>query len=403
MPRGTSRCVNRRSGKARSTRIRAGLLLPALLAACGGDDETVEAPATKGTHYLHAGGGGAIVSFRADLATGALVRQGITPVGEDARLAELDRGRGRVYVQSQKGTPHVLLVFEIGQVGADAGKLTQTAELPLPYPAVEGITQMALHPTAPWFLYSVTNRSPGLEDQLAPVAADGQLGPHRTISLIFYGFGWDPLGKFFYGLDGELIYQFAFDARAGEITALDPPHALGSSGRQVLGLRHHPNGRWVFSVEESELGRYGYDPATGQLTGEAFFPNPLSSDPIYWTTIELHPGGRFLYAFGNVRGSNQGIIDVFSVDPVTGDLRWVEREAGGELHQVIHRGLGGPLLLGDWLYSGGPGSSDRWRGAPILTRYRIHHDDGALSPVGDPIELEAQVAVNFVFATAAGP
>jgi hypothetical protein len=377
------------------------LLLPALLAACDGG-EGVEAPAMTGTVYLHAGGGGAIASFRADLATGALVRQGITPVGEDARLGALDGRRGRLYVQTQEGTPHVLLVFDVGRVGPDAGKLTRTAELALPYPAVEGITQMALHPTAPWFLCSVTNRSPGLEDQLSPVGPDGQLGPQRTISFIFYGFSWDPLGRFFYGLDGEHIYQYTFDAQAGEITALDPPHAVGSGGRQVLGLRHHPNGRWVFSVEENELGRYGYDPATGQLTGEAFFPNPLTAEPIYWTNIEVHAGGRFLYAFGRVRGIDLAIIDVFTVDPATGDLRWVERETGGELHETIHRGLGGPLLLGDWLYGGGPGASDRWRGAPILTRYKIHRDDGALSPVGDPIELEAEVAVNFIFATS-GP
>jgi hypothetical protein len=375
------------------------MLPTALLAACGSGDPRVETPAAAGTAHLHAGGGGAVVSFRADLTTGALMREGITAVGEDARLAELDRRRGRLYVQSQKGTPHVLLVFEVGP----AGTLARTAELPLPYPAVEGITQMGLHPTAPWFLYSVTNRSPGLEDQLAPVAADGQLGPQRTISLLFYGFGWDPRGTFFYGLDGERIYQFAFDARAGEITALDPPHAAGSSGRQVLGLRHHPNGRWVFSVEESELGRYRYDAATGALIGEAFFPDPLAAEPIYWTTIEVHAGGRFLYAFGKIRDSNLAIIDVYTVDPATGDLRWVERETGGELHQVIHRGLGGPLLLGDWLYSGGPGCSHRWRGAPILTRYRIHRDDGTLSPAGDPIELEAPVAVNFIVATTAAP
>jgi hypothetical protein len=392
-----------RSGKAHAPRLRAALPLAALLAACGSGGQGSEAPAPTGTTHLHAGGGGAIVSFRADLATGALLRQGITPVGEDARLAELDARHGRLYVQSQQGTPHVLLVFDVGLAGAAAGTLTRRAELPLPYPAVEGITQMGLHPTAPWFLYSVTNRSPGLEDQLAPVAADGQLGPQRTISLLFYGFGWDPPGRFFYGLDGERIHQFAFDAQAGEIAALDPPHALGSSERQVLGLRHHPNGRWVFSVEESELGRYRYDPATGQLTGEAFFPDPLSAEPVYWTAIEVHAGGRFLYASGKIRGSNLAIIDVFAVDAATGDLRWVERETGGELHQVIHRGLGGPLLLGDWLYSGGPGSSDRWRGAPILTRYRIDRDDGRLSPAGDPIELEAPVAVNFIVATSAGP
>jgi hypothetical protein len=398
----------RRSGKrplALMVTLLAAAALPAACGGGGGGNSNDGSPGLDGspgpaaTAYLHAGGGGAIASFRADPATGALVRLGTTPVGEDARLAELDRRGRRLYVQTQKGTPHVLLMFDVDA----AGKLTRTAELPLPYPAVEGITQMALHPTAPWFLYSATNRSPGLEDQLLPVGADGQLGPQRTISLIFYGFGWDPPGKHFYGLDGEFIYQYAFDAQAGDIAPLDPPHAVGSTGRQVLGLRHHPNGRWVYSVEESELGRYGYDPATGALVGQAFFANPLIAEPIYWTTIELHASGRFLYAFGKVRGTNLAIIDVFTVDGTTGELRWVERETGGELHQVIHRGLGGPLLLGDWLYTGGPGSSDRWRGAPLLTTYRIASGDGALSPAGDPLELDAGLAVNFIFATPAGP
>ena len=117
--------------------------------------------------FLYAGGGAHLHAFRMDLTSGALAFLAREPAGDDARIHELDAARRRVYVQTQIGSPLVIVSYALG---AD-GRLTLIADQALPYPLVEGMTQLGLHPTEPWMLVSATNASPGLEDQLMPVRA----------------------------------------------------------------------------------------------------------------------------------------------------------------------------------------------------------------------------------------
>jgi 6-phosphogluconolactonase (cycloisomerase 2 family) len=269
---------------------------------------------------------------------------------------------------------------------APDGALTRAAELPLPYPMVEGVTQIILHPSASWLLFSATNGSPGLEDQLLPVAADGTLGQPSVISQEFYGFAWDPTGRYFYGFDGEAIFQYLFELTAGTITPSDPLHADGSAGRTVLALHNHPAGRWVYSVEEGALGLFDTDSASGVLQARSHVTNPIPAEPIYWTSLALHASGRFLYALGYVAGTRLALVDAFAIDPATGALRFLERETGAGPHALTHEGLQAPLLLGDHLYLGGQATAEPHRGQPIVTTYRIDAS-GTLTPAGDPLGL----------------
>src|SRR5439155_65344 len=81
----------------------------------------------------------------------------------------------------------------------------------------------------------------------------GGLGMPTVISTDYYGFTWDPTGRYFFGLDGVAIGQFAFDAASGALQPRDPPQAAGSAGRQFLALESHPGGKWVYSAEEGSL------------------------------------------------------------------------------------------------------------------------------------------------------
>ena len=353
------------------------------------------APGAGAYIHVHVGGGTSIHSFRADLATGVLSPLGSIPAGDDARLVEVDPRSRRVYVQSQLGNPLVILTFDRQ---AD-GMLKPAGEHLLPYPNVEGMTQMGLHPAAPWMMLSATNAFPGLEDVLMPVAADGRLGQPRTVAQEFYAFAWDPSGRFFYGLDGEAIFQFRFDVAAGGIIASDPAQADGSSGRVVLALRNHPNGRWVYSVEERELGQYGFDLASGLLTNRQFVQNPIVTDAIYWTAIALHPEGTFLYALGYLDESRLALVDLFRIDPADGHLTFVKREKGPARHQVENRGLQSPLVLRELLLVGGPGVATDWGERPLVSVYKIAAGDGTLTAVGEPTPLtQPGAAVNFIFA-----
>jgi 6-phosphogluconolactonase (cycloisomerase 2 family) len=364
----------------------AGVLLLAL-GACSGDHHEPEA-------FVYAGGGSTIDVFRADLATGALTLQAEVPAGDNAYVFDVDAQRQHLYVQTQLGLPVAIRAFTIGN-----GTLEKTADYQLPHPFVEGVTQILLDPTGRWLQISSTGGATGLLDQLFPVAADGTLGAPQTISSDFYGFGWDPTGRFLYGLDGVAINQYHFNLTAGAITPNDPPQAEGSTGHQVLGLQLHPSGKWLYSVEEGAIGVFTTDPARGTLVNQGYARSLVSGESFTWASIVVHPSGRFLYAVGNVAGTLVTLIDVFAIDGASGLLRFVERQKGDALHQIQLGSLQAPLLLGDLLIVGGQGLTDRYRGVPVLCVYRID-SDGTLRAVGPPAELRpaSSTIVNFIFA-----
>lgn len=120
---------------------------------------------------------------------------------------------------------------------------------------------------------------------------------------------------------GELnkVEQLRFDAATGQLTPNDPPHLPGGAGEGPRHLQFHPNGRWVYFVNEQGLSvtLCDYDAARGTLSAR----QSLSTVPNGWTTgscadLHLTADGRFLYA------SNRGhdSLALFLVDPDTGRL-----------------------------------------------------------------------------------
>jgi 6-phosphogluconolactonase len=380
-----------------------GMLL-AFAAGCGASPAASNDAGTApgpGSAFIYAGGGSTIDVFRADLASGALTLQAEVPAGDNAYLADVDARRTRAYVQTQLGLPVTIRAFDIQ---AD-GSLKHSTDQVLPHPFVEGMTEVLLDPSGRWFLMSSTGGSSGLLDQLMPVGGDGHLGQARTISSDFYGFAWDPSGRYLFGLDGVAILQYRFDAAAGAITPAEPFQAEGSTGHQILGLQTHPGGKWIYSVEENAIGAFAFDEGKGTLTGLGYTANLVPGEAITWSTLVVHPGGRFLYAVGSVTGSLVALVDLFAIDPTTGNLGFVGRQKGGDLHQVRLGSLQGPLLLGDLLVIGGQGVSDRFRDLPVLCVYRIRPEDGTLTPVGEPVPLRpaATANVSFILGKSADP
>jgi 6-phosphogluconolactonase (cycloisomerase 2 family) len=353
-----------------------------LLAGCGTSDPP--------TTFVYAGGGKTIAAFRADLSTGALALQGTVSAGDDAFLLEVDPRRHRAYVQTQLGIPVVIRAYELD------GSMAPAGDFVLPHPLVEGVTQLGVHPTAPWLLISATGQASGLQDQLIPLDGGGRLGAAKVISTDYYAFGWDPGGGYFFGLDGVSIGQFVFDAPAGSLRPNDPPQAQGSEGHPFLSLGWHPGGRWVYTVEEGAIGLFDYDPARGQLALREYASSPLPAEPSAWTGLAVHPGGRSLYALGYLRGSMFAFIDQFALDR-SGSPRFVRRETGGPGHTLELDSLQAPLVLGDYLIAGGRSAAT---GKPVLVVYRIDPATGTLTAVGAPTELGPpdSIAVNFIAA-----
>jgi hypothetical protein len=374
-----------------TTMRRRALLALIALAGCGGST-------TAGGAFVYAGGGSTIDVFRADAdrATGALTLVGQVPAGDQAYLFEVDAGRRRAYLQTQLGVPVALRRFAI----RSDGSLEPAGDDQLRHPLVEGVSQIQLHPTAPWLLASTTGGASGLQDQLMPVAPDGALGSARVISTDFYGFTWDPSGRFFFGLDGVAIGQFVFDPVAGSMVPNDPPQAEGSGGHPFLALKPHPGGGWVYSVEERAIGTFAFDAARGTLAARQYVGNPVPGDAISWGSMAVDPGGRFLYALGYLRDSKLAVIDQFAVDAGTGALTFVARTEGDERHALRLDSLQAPALLGDLLIVGGRSTAADLQGEPALVVYRLGATDGRLAAVGDPVPLQpaATTVVNFVAA-----
>jgi 6-phosphogluconolactonase len=124
------------------------------------------------------------------------------------------------------------------------------------------------------------------------------------------------------GLDR--IYVYRFDAASGILTPNDPPFLATRTGAGARHLVFHPNGRFVWLIEEagSSIETLEWDAVHGVLTPRGSvrtIPDDYH-DENATAEILVHPGGKFLY------GSNRGhdSIAVFTINEATGALSPVE-------------------------------------------------------------------------------
>ncbi len=135
----------------------------------------------------------------------------------------------------------------------------------------------------------------------------------------------DPANRFaFVPHVGELnkVEQLRFDATSGALVPNTPPSMAGGEGQGPRHLQFHPNGRWVYFVNEQgkSVSLCDYDAAAGTLKQR----QTVSTIPDDWdkskgscADIHISADGRFAYA------SNRGhdSLAVFSIDPKTGELK----------------------------------------------------------------------------------
>lgn len=123
---------------------------------------------------------------------------------------------------------------------------------------------------------------------------------------------------------GELnkVEQLRFDPVAGTLTANAPPAMAADPGHGPRHLQFHPNGRWVYLVNEQgqSVTLCDYDQSAGTLK----IRQTLSTTPEDWdkskgscADIHLSADGHFAYA------SNRGhdSLAVFSIHPDSGELK----------------------------------------------------------------------------------
>jgi 6-phosphogluconolactonase (cycloisomerase 2 family) len=378
--------------------------------AAGADTRTGEAdaaPATpdvappppSGTAFVYAGGGEAITTYSADLATGVLTYRSLVAAGQNARIAAVDGSGGRAYIHTATSGGSRIFAF---QMRPDNGALQLLDDEAIPYYSNGyGGDQLLLSPTRQWILVKGTG-SGRYDAAVSPIGLDGRPGTVNSIGVPSVGVTWDATGKCLFGFSTS-IDQYSFDAATGTVAASNPPHASISGGRSVTNATIHPNGSWAYGYYRSaagQLGLFTLDSTRCTMTEQSFNPQPIPAEVVLSSSVTIHPSGRFLYAFGRLSSgtveTDYLTIDLYAIDATTGRLTFVKREKGDDKHRLISYELYTQGMLADLLVVGGAIPPNYPK--PGLSVYRVNQSDGTLTSLGNRIAAQAgQSEFRFVF------
>ena len=185
------------------------------------------------------------------------------------------------------------------------------------------------------------------------------------------------------GLDELLVYPF--NAKNGSLTANDPPYAKLDPGAGPRHLAFHPNGKFVYVVNElqSSITTFSYDPSRGALHAlktVSTLPKGFSGNNDA-AEIQVHPSGKFLFA------SNRGhdSIAVFSIDSKTGALTLVDRfpTLGKTPRNFEIDPTGSRLLVAN-------------QDTGNIVVFRIDPNSGRLTTTGQTLHVPSPVCLKFM-------
>ena len=127
----------------------------------------------------------------------------------------------------------------------------------------------------------------------------------------------------------DKVYVYRFDEKTGALRPNDPPSVSVAPGSGARHVKFHPNGRWVYLINEvaSTVIGFNWDAVKGTLK-EFQSVSTLPADFKGTSTcaeLEIHPNGKFLY------GSNRGhdSLAVFAIDQNSGALSLVQHVPSG--------------------------------------------------------------------------
>src|SRR5579884_1443624 len=137
----------------------------------------------------------------------------------------------------------------------------------------------------------------------------------------------DPSGRFVLHVDLGLdkIFVWKFDDQKGVLTTNNPPAVALPPGDGPRHFHFHPNGRWLYSIQEegSTIVLFDFDAATGRLTSRQTISTlpPGFAGSNFCSEILVSADGRFVYAGNRLHDS----IGIFSIGS-NGTLSYVGEE-----------------------------------------------------------------------------
>ena len=284
---------------------------------------------------LPPGNGRGIHLFQVDRSSGALRPVGVSEMGTSPSCLVPNAAGSHLY--SANETERLGDTKE-GSVSAFAvnpadGQLKLLNEVPS---GGAGPTYVSIHPSgrflfvANYFGGSVSVL-PILQDgSLGPATdtkvAAGSLGPKKATSAPPGSFAFsghdrthahmiqaDPSGHFVLHVDLGLdrIFVWKFDAQKEILTPHDPPAVALPPGDGPRHFHFHPNGRWLYSIQEEGPNIVHFDYNAGHLTPRLTVSTlpPGFAGSNFCSEILVSADGRFLYAGNRLHDS----IAIFSI------------------------------------------------------------------------------------------
>jgi 6-phosphogluconolactonase (cycloisomerase 2 family) len=171
-------------------------------------------------------------------------------------------------------------------------------------------------------------------------ADDGKVGPTRATNAPRGSFAFsghdrthahmiqaDPSGRFVLHVDLGLdtIFSWKFDQTKGTLAPNNPAAVSLPAGDGPRHFHFHPNGKWLYSVQEegSNVVLFDYDADTGRLAARqtiSTLPRGFAGSN-FCSGILVSSDGRFVYAGNRLHDT----IGIFSVG-AKGDLTYVGEE-----------------------------------------------------------------------------
>jgi 6-phosphogluconolactonase (cycloisomerase 2 family) len=298
---------------------------------------------------LPPGNGRGIHVFRVDRTNGALTPASVHEMGTSPSHLALNAAGTRLYSANEtdrvgKDKEGTVSAFAIDRADGTLKPLNAVGS------GGAGPTYVSLDPSGRFLL--VANYFGGsvavlpvLDDGRLGEAADvkddaGKVGSTRAVNAPKGSFAFsghdrthahmiqtDPSGRFVLhvdlGLDQILVWKF--DEKKGSLTANDPPSVALPPGDGPRHFHFHPNGRWLYSVQEegSTVVRFDYDAAAGRLTPRQTISTlpPGFAGSNFCSGILVSADGRFVYVGNRLHDS----IGILSVGPA-GELNYVGEE-----------------------------------------------------------------------------
>lgn len=285
---------------------------------------------------LPPGNGRGIHLFQVNRQTGAMTAAGIYPMGTSPSCLVLNADGTRLYSSNEtdrvggrkEGSVSAFAIEPDGQL-----KLLNTVSS-----GGDGPTYVSVHPTGRHLL--VANYFGGSISVL-PILPDGRLGSATDIkndegtigptaatnappgSFAISGHDRthahmiqsDPSGRFVLHVDlgMDKIFVWRFDPASGKLSANEPPSVSLPPGDGPRHFHFHPNGRWLYSIQEegSTVVLFDYDATKGQLVEKQTISTlpPEFAGSNFCSEILVSADGKFVYAGNRLYDS----IGVFAV------------------------------------------------------------------------------------------